>query len=299
MALPIPKLGPGAKRTAVRELFPARLLPFRHSLQRLRRYRPHISFSLDTGTYLVKTVENGDELEEVLHLRHAVFYEELLHKKVKDRLDVDVFDLMCDHLGIVDKATGSFVATYRMNSSRFNRLFYSSTEFDMRAIGLLEGGKLELGRACSHRDFRKRHMVALLWQGLSEYVRRTDSRYLFGCSSVMTTHLHEIIPIHLYLWHNFMAPAHLRVSPRKRHRIRGFAKCLHCAAHLMAGQTGRPGGKMSPLLMSYLRAGAVICGEPAIDRHFRCVDFFTLLDMTKASKPVGRRFLEPKAEALT
>lgn len=290
MALPIPKRGAGPRRATVRKLFPARLLPFRHSPQRLRRYKPHIRFSLDSEKYVVKIVEDGDELEQVLRLRHAVFHEELLRRREKDNLDVDAFDLLCDHLGVLDKASGRFVATYRLNCSRFNRQYYSATEFDINNIAHLEGTKLELGRACSHRDFRKRHMITLLWHGLSEYVRRTDSRYLFGCSSVMTTRLHEVMPIYLYLAQNHMAPSHLRVYPRKRHRIRRFARCLHCAGHLMSGRAVHPGEKMSPLLTSYLRAGAVVCGEPAVDRHFRCVDFFTLLDLTEVGRHIGKRF---------
>ena len=34
------------------------------------------------------------------------------------------------------------------------------------------------------------------------------------------------------------------------------------------------------LIWDYLQFGAVICGEPALDTAFRCVDVFTMLDMS-------------------
>ena len=45
------------------------------------------------------------------------------------------------------------------------------------------------------------------------------------------------------------------------------------------------------LLQSYLKAGAVICGDPALDEEFRCVDFFTLLDLNHTTDAIERKFL--------
>jgi putative hemolysin len=33
------------------------------------------------------------------------------------------------------------------------------------------------------------------------------------------------------------------------------------------------------LLNSYLKSGAVVCGRPALDKSFKCIDFLTLLDV--------------------
>jgi putative hemolysin len=35
------------------------------------------------------------------------------------------------------------------------------------------------------------------------------------------------------------------------------------------------------LLQSYFRLGAKVCGRPAIDKSFRCIDFLTLLDVAQ------------------
>ena len=43
-----------------------------------------------------------------------------------------------------------------------------------------------------------------------------------------------------------------------------------------------------PLLKSYLKAGSKVCGEPALDRKFRCVDFLTILDVKLLSNSFQR-----------
>ena len=46
------------------------------------------------------------------------------------------------------------------------------------------------------------------------------------------------------------------------------------------------------LLRAYLTIGAKICGEPAIDRDFKTIDFLTLLDLQTLHPRVAKRFLE-------
>jgi putative hemolysin len=46
-----------------------------------------------------------------------------------------------------------------------------------------------------------------------------------------------------------------------------------------------------PLLRGYLRLGAWICGEPAYDPDFRCVDFCVLLSLDRVDPRYLRHFL--------
>ncbi|MCB5295473.1 MAG: hypothetical protein LHW52_02880, partial [Candidatus Cloacimonetes bacterium] len=39
--------------------------------------------------------------------------------------------------------------------------------------------------------------------------------------------------------------------------------------------------RIPSLLNSYLKAGAKVCGSPALDRSFKCIDFLTLLDVSE------------------
>ena len=45
-----------------------------------------------------------------------------------------------------------------------------------------------------------------------------------------------------------------------------------------------------PLLKSYLKAGSVICGEPALDKKFKCADFFTVLDLGILADTYEKRY---------
>jgi putative hemolysin len=50
--------------------------------------------------------------------------------------------------------------------------------------------------------------------------------------------------------------------------------------------------KIPRLLTAYLSFGAKICGQPAIDREFRTIDFFTLLDLEALPEETVNRFLK-------
>jgi putative hemolysin len=46
------------------------------------------------------------------------------------------------------------------------------------------------------------------------------------------------------------------------------------------------------LLRTYLCLGAWICGEPAIDREFKTIDFLTLLDLNNLSQAIRSRLFD-------
>jgi putative hemolysin len=51
--------------------------------------------------------------------------------------------------------------------------------------------------------------------------------------------------------------------------------------------------KLPPLFASYLKLGARIVGEPALDRHFKTIDFLALLDIGDLEPATYRTFFEP------
>ena len=48
---------------------------------------------------------------------------------------------------------------------------------------------------------------------------------------------------------------------------------------------------MPPLIKGYLRAGSLVCGEPAWDPDFNCADFFMLMPMDRVDARYARRFM--------
>ena len=254
-------------------------------------FRPKIRINLNAKNYIIKTAATPLELEKALLLRHEVFYRELLQHHRPLGLDIDHFDLQCDHLIILDKRDLTCIGTYRLNPSYLNHHYYSAKEFFIENILRLPGNKLELGRSCIHSDYRNGLGIALLWRGLSAYIRESGASYVFGCSSIVKKDDLEIAALYKLLAKDYYSSDDQRVYPRRQFRIKNFDICTHELAvspvDLVEGLSFRA---LPPLLRTYLNAGAKICGKPAYDRHFRCFDFFTLLDIKHLNKAFEEKY---------
>jgi putative hemolysin len=258
----------------------------------MKHFRAHIPILIEKKNFIVKTADSKEELFAALKLRHDVFLTELLKKSKRSGVDKDRFDKLCDHLIIIDKRTNSLIGTYRLQSSLYTRKWYTATEFHMKQIKRLPGVKLELGRACVHPEHRNGITIALLWEGISAYIEASGTNYLFGCSSIKTTDREEIKSIYYYLLQNGHLSNEHRVRPKGKFKVPGMKRHLKLnpinmdeISHLYMK------GKIPSLLNSYLKVGAVVCGSPALDRSFKCIDFLTLLDVSSLRT---ERFRKPR-----
>jgi len=252
--------------------------------KKIESFSAKIDIEINKKNYIIKTASNQDELEQVLTLRHQVFLEELLHKKRFIEVDFDKFDLLCDHLMIINKSDSALIGTYRLNSSKFGNNFYSATEFNIDSIIELPGEKVELGRACVHPEFRNGMTIALLWKGLSEYMVSSESRFFFGCSSIKSMDYMLIVRIYKALektGHLVQLP---NVKPIGKFKSKSLKKLIK--SHNLEQEMENPNllDQLPPLLKSYIKAGAKIIGEPALDKNFQCFDFLTLLDFHNADQ---------------
>lgn len=229
------------------------------------------------GAYRVRYVRDEADLEACARLRYEVFNLELgegLDQSVAAGLDLDEFDQQCNHLLVIEEATGKVVGTYRMQTSEMAREgagFYSAGEFDLGGLPEeLIAESIELGRACIVKEHRNKIVLFLLWRGLMAYTLWNDKRFLFGCSSLTSQDPAE------GLW----AYDHLK----RDGRVEDPWLCPVLPAYLCESEayTSRPEPYPIPKLFStYLRHGARICSPPALDRFFGTIDFLTLLDKEK------------------
>lgn len=253
--------------------------------ERGQRISPKVPILLETDQFILKTIDTVEDRTRVFRLRYQVFHRELMNKRLPFGFDIDAFDFKCDHLAIIDRASGEVIGTYRMLCSLFVDRFYSADEFDLSAIYGLKGVKLELGRACVDERFRNGAVLGLLWRGIGEYVRKTGAEYLLGCSSVHTMESDDLRCL----------TQHLRT---KGH----FAEAQWCPT-LPAFEWVEAGEKaptadvearvkhlFPQLLASYLRAGAKVCGGPAIDRAMKCSDYLTLLKISDMNPSFAKRY---------
>ncbi|HMA65156.1 MAG: GNAT family N-acetyltransferase [Fibrobacterota bacterium] len=274
-------------RLHLKKLLPLTDAIFRSKYLPVKKFNPNVKLFIERDRFIIKTVENHEELANALRLRYEVFYRELLEKRRVYGFDFDRFDFKCDHLVIIDKKSNTFIGTYRLISSLFAKEFYSETEFDISNILALPGVKLELGRACVHKDYRTGSSIALLWRGIMEYMKLTNTQYLFGCSSVKTTEMYEIALMHQVLARDFVAPANLVVYPKSKFKIRNFNELK---AQVRDEDLLSVVEKIPPLIKSYLNMGAQICGEPALDKKFKCADFLTLFNTDTSVEKVHKKY---------
>ncbi len=242
---------------------------------------PHLLPAQDRveGRYRVTFARTRDELEAVQRLRFEVFNVELnegLAESFETGLDRDPFDEVCHHLMVIDAGTGAVVGTYRMQTGEMaaaHRGFYSAEEYDFAGLPAdVLADAVEVGRACVHADHRNRMVLFLLWKGLASYMESTRKRYLFGCCSLTSQDPVEALQV----------MEHLRREDRVRDDIRLPARpgwvCYGPGFALTAEQAAAP-VTLPRLFRTYLRYGAKVCSEPALDRSFKTVDYLVLFDL--------------------
>lgn len=251
----------------------------------LERFAPKIIFSLESDGFIIKTACNIEDLKLALKLRHDVFLEEGLNRVHETGLEFDSFDHRADHLMIIEKEKGFAVGTYRLIHSDFSQIFYSQGEFLLDDFLNLPGSKLELGRACTHADYRTGRTMDLLWQGLSQYIRQTQTRYLFGCSSVNSTDPAVVFSIVKSLDAKGSLNQDLNIEPTAKYTFKDAEQ------HFQKAEVDPKVIRiLPPLLRSYLHAGSQVYGYPALDEDFACADLLTILDLTKLNKKFAERY---------
>jgi len=251
-------------------------------------YSPFVEINFNRKNLTVKTVEQKQEFFDALKLRYRVFHEEKAGS-VTGGIDRDIFDDLSDILIIKDSYSAKVIGTYRLISEKFSSKYYSESEFNLDSFIKSPGEKLELGRACIDFDFRTGTVIHLLWRGISEYAVRTDSRYLFGCSSIFTQDKSLIAKVCRYLASGNLLSNDYNIQPMEKYQSgidwdSEYKKPMSKADRAEAETT------IPALMKSYLKAGAKIYGSPAYDSEFKCFDLFTVLDLSKLTEMYRKKY---------
>jgi putative hemolysin len=232
----------------------------------------------------LRLAETPQDLQRIQKLRYQVFALEMGAQLASAELgiDCDEYDALCDHLMVEDRKTGKVVGTYRMLSpsaaARAPSL-YSEHEFNLGRLAHLRPNLVEIGRSCVHRKYRSGAVITLLWSGLADYLRQHGCEYLVGCASVsLSDGGHQAVSLYRQFAAEHLAPAEWRVFPLLPLPLDRISDDAALAP-------------MPPLIKGYLRAGALICGEPAWDPDFNCADFFMLLPLSRLSKRHNKHFI--------
>jgi L-ornithine Nalpha-acyltransferase len=239
------------------------------------------------GNLEVRLARSIADIKKAQRLRYEVFYKEMsaipdARTMVKKR-DEDEFDLICDHLLVIDKATertakrpwpkrAKVIGTYRVllqEVAEKNQGFYTQGEYDIAPLIAKKRAThrfLELGRSCVLKPYRSKRSVELLWQGLWTYLREHGANVMIGCASFPGTDPKEHALALSFLHHfarapkDWLVPAHpefkvdMDMMPKEEINQKDAIK------------------RLPPLIKGYLRLGAYVGDGAVVDKQFGTTD---------------------------
>lgn len=248
---------------------------------------PRKSIEFTRGKYLVKTLNSLEELIGVFKLRFDIFHQTLQSEGQRTTgYDIDPYDSIADHLIVKDLESEKVVGTYRLILENLGRGFYSETEFNLGTLLIDRANPLEVSRACVESGSRQGVVLALLWQGLTQYAAEVGSDFLFGCSSVWTNDDDEAASVLSYLYRQAKVDFSYGVSPYTG--LTFDERSLRTSQRIEADIEPK---NLSPLLRVYLKAGAKVYGNPAYDEAFGCFDFLTGLNLSQVTEKYREKFI--------
>jgi putative hemolysin len=245
-----------------------------------------VVFRFEQGDYAVETASTTEDLLSVLELRRHSFLEDFLPgANTADWIDFDEYDLAADHVLVKNRHTGEVLGAYRILCSKFTSRFYSEEQFDLGGFKYVEGTKIELGRACIHKEHRNGITLNLVWKGLGLYANLVKARFMFGCASIKTTQQNLAESLYWHLAHGHLDEQY-EMSVLEKYQFPNLLDTEDLIPWPIAEAA------LPSLLRSYLMAGAKICSRPALDEVFQCVDFLTVLDLDQIDEKYERRYFK-------
>jgi putative hemolysin len=245
-----------------------------------------------SGSLQVRLAETIADIDAAQALRYRVFYHEMGARPTPEMArigrDFDAYDAHCDHLLVFDHSQGGVVVgTYRLilrGIAAQHGGFYTAGEYDISRIEAYPGEILELGRSCVDASARNRPTMQLLWRGIAAYVFANDVALMFGCASLPGTDVDALALPLSYLYHDHLAPAHLRARalPERIVEMQRLARGAYDPAKALV--------ELPPLLKGYLRLGGFVGDGAVIDHQFNTTDVCILVKTDLVTEKYYRHY---------
>ena len=244
------------------------------------------------GHLEVRLARSIADIKKAQRLRFEVFYKEMAavadaRTRMKKR-DEDEYDVICDHLLVIDKATDrvakrpwprrpKVVGTYRIllqELAETNQGFYTQGEYDIAPLIAKKRAThrfMELGRSCVLKPYRNRRTVELLWQGLWTYIREHGANVMIGCASFPGTDPKAHALALSFLYHHSLAPEEWRASAHPEQKV---DMNMMPKEEVNAKEALK---LMPPLIKGYLRLGAYVGDGAVVDKQFGTTDVLIIM----------------------
>lgn len=225
-------------------------------------------------------VDTKELLNKVKYLRGSVFFG-------KNEKEEDEFDSYSHHLAVIDKEKNEIIGSYRLllgSDAKKHKGFYSETEFDLTNIKKnCHGQVLEMSRACVPSSYRKFTIIKFMWKRIISFMMENEAKYIFGYPSIEALDADYIGRVVSYFEANYFSEDNFRVYPLKEkiYKYNSFTGNFDAEEILSS---------LPSLIKGYIKMGALICSAPAMDSHFKTVDFFMMLDVEKMNISYRKKF---------
>jgi putative hemolysin len=245
-------------------------------------------FTLQWRGFTIALADSDEERRLAWRIRHDVFLAELLGRQRPDRQERDAFDDHFEQVLVTVTASGEPVGTCRVTSTAVTDRYYSATEFDIAPFLARPGTKIELGRVCLCPAWRNNLALAAIGRAIGHYAQAHGAQWIFGCTSISTIDPAIAAGLTAHFARLGAYDHGCGVMPLPGRRIADLARAGEsCASG--ADDPEALDRLVPPLLRFYLKAGAGLGLEPAVDLEFRCLDFFTMVALRDhRDSPLGR-----------
>lgn len=238
--------------------------------------------------FAIAIAASDEERRLAWRIRHDVFLDELQGRPRADRQERDSFDDHYDQVLVTVADTGEPVGTCRITNTTATDRLYSATEFDISPFLAQPGAKVELGRVCLCQNWRNNLALAAMGRAIGHYARACSAEWIFGCTSISTVDADIAAGLTAHFGRLGAYKGGFGVMPVAARRIRDLTKRLS-ALDLSPRDREAMDALVPPLLRFYLKTGAGLGLEPALDRSFGCLDFFTVVALhDHRQSPLGR-----------
>ena len=247
----------------------------------------HLYF--ETRNFIVKIASTKEEIKEAIFLRCFVFQQEF-NASLHENTEYNSYDRKSDIIIIIEKKTAKIVATCRLITGKNSKKFYSSTEFKIDSFIQYDHlKKTELSRFCIHPLYRKGDTLLTLWRAIYKYVKKYQSSYLFGMSSIPQTDVSKIFGLIYYIQKKNLEHKLLnRIYPKRDYACSEY---LLSKLNYFNFNVFNEDVKLPPLLQLYLKFGASVSSIPAKDPIFHCYDFFTVLPTHSLHRHLSKKWV--------
>ena len=241
--------------------------------------------NIKNGNIVVRLAQSKEEVEQAQKLRYEILILNYDDSKDKQGLDACEHDEYCECLVAIDETTGKVVGTYRlMSNMHLEKIdsFICENEYDLTNLRNCGHNVLELGRAVVHQDYRNGLVIRMLWQGLFEYCKIHEIKYMFGLIGFVGTDAEKHKNVLSYLKRNYLVDENLDCEAKE-------PSVKYALLEKDQIDEGEAKKQVPSLLKGYLALGCKVASGSYIDYDFNSTDILIILDVENINKTFAKR----------